>query len=231
MKQLSFLLVCLMAFIGFACNSNNTQEQNNKKTTTPTQTNPSTTQEASQKRARIVFFGNSLTAGYQLDEAMSFPALIQKRIDSLGLDYESVNAGQSGDTTADGLARLDWVMEQAIDVFVLELGANDALRGQDLANTKKNLQSIIDKLKAKYPDAKIALAGMQAPPNMGSEYSNAFRAIYKDLAQDNQLALIPFLLEGVAAVPSLNLPDGVHPNEAGQKIVMENVWAVLKNLL
>lgn len=220
-----------MAFIGFACNSNNTQEQNNKKTTTPTQTNPSTTQEASQKRARIVFFGNSLTAGYQLDEAMSFPALIQKRIDSLGLDYESVNAGQSGDTTADGLARLDWVMEQAIDVFVLELGANDALRGQDLANTKKNLQSIIDKLKAKYPDAKIALAGMQAPPNMGSEYSNAFRAIYKDLAQDNQLALIPFLLEGVAAVPSLNLPDGVHPNEAGQKIVMENVWAVLKNLL
>lgn len=179
----------------------------------------------------IIFFGNSLTAGYGLELSEAYPALIQMKIDSLGLNYEVINAGVSGETSASGNSRVDWVLESVIDVFILELGGNDGLRGLELSETYKNLQSIIDKVKSKYPDAVIVLAGMQVPPNMGKTYSDEFAAIYPRLARENNLPFIPFLLEGVGGERHLNLADGIHPTAEGQKIVAENVWAVLKDLL
>ena len=179
----------------------------------------------------ILFFGNSLTAGYGLDTEEAFPALIQNRIDSLGLNYTAINSGLSGETTSGGLNRLNWVLNQKVDVFVLELGANDGLRGIPLKETRNNLQSIIDLVKAKNPNTEIILAGMQIPPNMGQNYTTEFRKIYPDLAEKNNLQLIPFLLEGVAGIPELNLQDGIHPTAEGQKIVRDNVWGILKEVL
>lgn len=192
---------------------------------------PGPTSAAADTRGNIVFFGNSLTAGYGLDEEYSFPSLIQRRLDSLGLAYRAVNAGLSGETSAGGLTRIDWVMRQPIAVFVLELGGNDALRGFDLQTTRTNLQAIIDKVKAKYPAAKIVIAGMEAPPNLGKAYADGFRQIYQDLAQQNQAERIPFLLENVGGIPELNLPDRIHPNQEGQVIVANNVWRVLERVL
>jgi acyl-CoA thioesterase I len=182
-------------------------------------------------RKNIVFFGNSLTAAFQLDPALGFPALIQKKIDSLNLRYQCINAGLSGETTADGVNRIEWVLQQPVDVFVLELGANDALRGLPVAESKKNLQAIFDKVKSTYPDCKLVLVGMLAPPNLGTAYANAFRDMYPLLAKANNAALVPFLLEGVAADPALNLEDGIHPNPKGHTIVAETVWRVLKTVL
>jgi acyl-CoA thioesterase-1 len=179
----------------------------------------------------ILFFGNSLTAGYGLDPAESFPALIQKKIDSAGLPYKVVNAGVSGETSAGGNGRIDWILKQPVDVFVLELGANDGLRGIPVGETRKNLQLIIDKVKKKYPDAKLVLAGMQIPPNMGQEYSLKFRQIFPELAKKNNMALVPFLLQGVGGVRELNQRDGIHPTAGGAKIVAENVWSVLEAVL
>jgi len=142
-----------------------------------------------------------------------------------------VNAGNSGETSSGGLSRIDWVLRQHVDVFVLELGANDGLRGIPVVNTQKNLQAIIDKVKTKYPAVKLVLLGMQVPPNLGKTYTDAFKAMYPALAQKNNTALVPFLLKGVGGEPSLNQGDGIHPNEAGEKIVAENVWAVLKGQL
>ena len=180
----------------------------------------------------ILFFGDSLTAGYGLDDSNdAYPALVQEKIDSLGLKYNAINSGLSGETTAGGLSRIDWVLSQEVDVFVLELGGNDGLRGIALDETRKNLQAIIDKVGNKYPEATIILAGMQLPPNLGQDYTSEFKAIFEDLAKQNELALIPFLLENVGGIPELNLPDGIHPNIEGHKIVAENVWAVLGPLL
>ncbi|MBC7886233.1 MAG: arylesterase [Saprospiraceae bacterium] len=179
----------------------------------------------------ILFFGNSLTAGYGLDENQSFPTLIQQRLDSLGLKYIAINAGLSGETTSGGKNRIDWVLKQKVDVFVLELGANDVLRGLGLKEIEANLRTILDKVKASNPKVKIVLAGMQAPSNMGNDYTRQFAAIYPKLAKEYQAALIPFLLENVATIPSLNLEDGKHPNAAGQYIVRENVWKELKGVL
>ena len=179
----------------------------------------------------LVFFGNSLTAGMGLDPRESFPALIQNKLDSLNMKYSVVNAGLSGETTSGGKSRVDWVLNQKPDVFVLELGANDGLRGIPLEETRRNLQSIIDKVKKKNPEVKIVLVGMQIPPNMGPEYTSEFRKIFPDLAEENSLALIPFLLEGVAGNPELNQRDGIHPTAEGQKIVAENVWRVLQGVL
>ncbi len=177
---------------------------------------------------RIVCFGNSLTAGYGLEESQAYPALLQKRIDSLGLAYEVVNAGLSGETSSGGVNRIDWILGQPVDIFILELGANDALRGLDLNRTRQNLQGIVDKVLATYPDAVIIIAGMKAPPNMGIAYTDNFADVFTDLARENDLELIPFLLEGVAANSSLNLEDGIHPNVQGQRLVMENIWSVLE---
>ena len=179
----------------------------------------------------ILFFGNSLTAGYGLEPAEAFPALIQHKIDSLGLKYTTVNAGVSGETSAGGNGRIEWILKSSVDVFVLELGANDGLRGIPITETKKNLQAIIDKVKTKYPQAKLVLAGMQVPPNMGAKYSNEFRTMFVDLAMQNNMSLIPFLLEGVGGVKSLNQQDGIHPNVEGAKIVADNVWQVLEDLI
>ncbi len=179
----------------------------------------------------ILFFGNSLTAGYGLDTKESFPSLIQDRLDSLELKYTVINAGLSGETTAGGKNRLSWVLKQKVDIFVLELGANDGLRGIPLDETRNNLQTIIDAVREKNSETKIILAGMQIPPNMGQEYTKEFRTIFPDLAKKNNLQLIPFLLDGVAGNPDLNLPDGIHPTAEGQKIVRENVWVILEGLL
>jgi acyl-CoA thioesterase-1 len=186
---------------------------------------------AADSAKHIVFFGNSLTAGYGLDPTEAFPSVIQGMIDSLQLPYKVVNAGLSGETTAGGKGRIDWLLQQPVDIFVLELGGNDGLRGIPVSETGKNLQEIIDRVKAKYPNAKIMLAGMQVPPNMGSKYAGEFRAVFKTLADKNNVPLVPFLLEGVGGVPELNQADGIHPTAKGAVIVAENVWKVLKGLL
>jgi acyl-CoA thioesterase-1 len=179
-----------------------------------------------------LFFGDSITAGYGLDDpSEAFPGVIKNKIDSLKLPYKVINAGLSGETTAGGNGRVDWLLKQKIDVFLLELGANDGLRGIPATETSKNLQSIIDKVKAKYPQAKIILLGMQVPPNMGPDYTNKFKAVFPALAAKNNIPLVPFLLQGVGGVPELNQGDGIHPTAKGAKIVAENVWKVLKGVL
>lgn len=188
-----------------------------------------TTAESNGKK--ILFFGDSLTAGYGLEVADAFPAIIQEKLDSLGMDYQVVNAGLSGETTASGRNRMAWVLEDDISVVVLELGANDGLRGIPLEETRKNLQAMVDMIQEKLPQATIVLAGMQIPPNMGPEYTSGFRDIFPELAQKEDLPLIPFLLEGVAGIPELNQGDGIHPTKKGQQLVAENVWEVLAEVL
>jgi len=182
-------------------------------------------------RKIILFFGNSITAGFGLDISEAFPALIQQRLDSNGLDYSVVNAGLSGETTAAGNTRVEWILEQKIDIFVLELGANDGLRGIPLTETRANLISIIEKVWKKDPNIKIVLAGMEIPPNMGPEYTAEFRSIFADLAKQYSIHLIPFLLKNVGGIPELNLPDGIHPTSEGHAIIVNNVWPVLEPLL
>jgi acyl-CoA thioesterase I len=179
----------------------------------------------------ILFFGDSLTAGYGLSPEMAFPSIIEKELNKSSLRVKVTNAGLSGETSAGGLARIDWVLRQPIDVFVLELGANDGLRGLPLDQTKKNLQGIIDKVKAKYPKAKLVLAGMMVPPNMGKQYSAEFKNIYPELAKKNNATLIPFLLDGVGGNEKLNQADGIHPNVEGHKIVGKNLSVVLGKLI
>jgi acyl-CoA thioesterase-1 len=179
----------------------------------------------------ILFFGTSRTAGMGLDPNEAFPAVIQGKIDSLSLPFEVVNAGLSGETTASGKNRINWVLNQKVDVFVLELGANDGLRGVPLKETKNNLQAIIDVVKEKNPDTKIVLVGMEIPPNMGEAYTSEFRNLFPELAKKNNLTLVPFLLQNVGGIKELNQPDGIHPTAEGQKILANNVWEVLKPVL
>src|SRR5450432_2008667 len=179
----------------------------------------------------IVFFGDSLTAGYGLDPTQAYPALIQARLRAAGLDDEVINAGISGDTTSGGLARVDWALRRPVDVFVLALGGNDGLRGVSLAETRRNLAAILARVRLKNPLVKLVVAGMQLPPNLGASYASEFRAIFPDVAREANASIIPFLLEGVAAKPELNQPDMIHPTPAGQQVVADNVWAVLKPLL
>jgi acyl-CoA thioesterase-1 len=179
----------------------------------------------------ILFFGTSLTAGMGLDPNDAYPAMIQEKLDSLDLPYQVINAGLSGETTASGRNRLGWVLKQEVDIFVLELGANDGLRGIPLDETRKNLQAIIDKVRSKNPKTKIILAGMQIPPNLGQEYTSEFRNIFPELAKENNILLIPFILENVAGKPELNQQDGIHPTAEGQKILAGNVWEVLEQVV
>jgi acyl-CoA thioesterase-1 len=177
------------------------------------------------KNRTLVFFGDSLTAGYGLDEpSLAFPGLIQLRLDSAGIGYQVVNAGVSGETSSGGVERIDWILSKPVDIFVLELGANDGLRGIPIDATTKNLQLIIDKVRAKNSNAKIILAGMQVPPNMGERYTSAFKAMFPALAKKNNIELVPFLLEGVGGEIALNQADGIHPTIEGHKIVADNVW-------
>jgi acyl-CoA thioesterase I len=183
------------------------------------------------ERGVVLFVGTSLTAGYGIGEEFAYPARLQEKIDSAGLPFRVANAGISGETSAGGLARIDWMLQRPIDVLVLELGANDGLRGLDVAALRANLDAIIRRTKNAHPDADIILAGMEAPPNLGESYTRAFRRVYTDLAREHDLPLVPFLLDGVAAEPALNLDDGIHPNQAGQRRVAANVWPVLEAVL
>ena len=186
---------------------------------------------AAQDTATILFLGDSLTAGYGLPQEQAFPHLIGRRLQQEGFPYEVVNAGVPGDTSASGLRRIDWLLRRRVDILFLELGANDMLRGLPLDMTRQNLQTIIDKARAANPDVQIVVAGMLAPPNLGPEYTAEFRDIFPALADANDALLMPFLLQGVAARPELNLPDGIHPNAAGQEIVAAAVWRLLVPLL
>ena len=179
----------------------------------------------------ILFFGDSITAGYGLDPEDAFPAVIQARADSLGYKVDAINAGVSGETSAGGLRRVDWILQRPFDIFVLELGGNDGLRGIDPAHTRDNLHQIIQKIKTNRPDAAIVLAGMEAPPNMGDGYTREFRQIFQDLADSNRVAFLPFILENVAGNPDLNLPDGIHPTAEGHRIIAQNLWEVLHPLI
>lgn len=179
----------------------------------------------------ILCFGNSLTAGYGLENEEAYPEVLDHVLDSLGYDYVVVNSGVSGETTSGGLNRIDWVMKQPVDIFILELGANDGLRGIATAETKKNLEDIIMKVKAKSPGVKILLAGMQMPPSMGFDYADDFKAVFPAVAEKTDVTLIPFFLENVGGHPDLNQADGMHPNAEGTKIVVENVMRELKGIL
>ena len=190
---------------------------------------PAQSQNSEEKR--ILFFGDSITAGLGVDKSQSFPALIQQKLDSAGMNYEVINAGLSGETSAGGLRRIDWVMQKPVDIFVLELGGNDALRGIDLGSTKNNLQQIIDKVQEKYPEVQIFLAGMQVPPNLGQEYTSNFQKMYPELAEENDLPLIPMMLEKIGGSDIYMQEDGIHPTPAGHNIIAESIWNELSPIL
>jgi acyl-CoA thioesterase I len=179
----------------------------------------------------IVFLGDSLTAGLGVEPSEAFPALVREKIHAAGLPFEVQNAGLSGDTSAGGLRRIDWLLQRPIDVLIIELGANDGLRGLDLKSMKANLQAIVDKTKAKNPQVKIVLAGMQVPPNLGPEYASEFQRIFAELARDNHATLIPFLLEGVGGQREFNQQDLIHPSAAGHRIIADVVWRTLEPIL
>lgn len=179
----------------------------------------------------VLFLGTSLTAGLGVGPEEAYPALVQQKIDSAGLGFRVVNAGVSGETSAGGLRRIEWLLRQPVTVLVVEVGANDALRGQDLDSTRANLQMIVDRTRAAWPKATIVIAGMQAPPNLGRRYAEGFRNIFPDLARRNRTALVPFLLEDVGGVSELNQADGIHPTAKGHEIMAATVWRVLSPIL
>jgi len=185
----------------------------------------------------LVCFGDSLTAGYGLDDPAldAYPALLQRKLDALppavpAVRWRVINAGLSGETTSGGARRVDWILRQPVDVFLLALGANDGLRGIDPAVSKKSLQTIVDRVRARYPDAKIVIAGMMMPPSMGEDYTREFAAMYPALAEKDRLTLVPFLLDGVGGRSALNQADAIHPNPAGHALIAENLWARLQPL-
>jgi acyl-CoA thioesterase I len=180
-------------------------------------------------RPIIVAFGDSLTAGYGLPEDQSYTTLLQEKIDAGGYAYRVVNAGVSGDTSAGGVRRIEWALEGDVKYLILELGGNDALRGLPVNELRKNLSQIIET--AQKRQVKVILAGMEAPPNLGAAYTNGFRQVFRELAQQYKLPLIPFVLEGIGGQPELNQADGIHPNAEGEKRMTENIWRVLQPLL
>jgi len=217
--------VAVLLFALFsACGNGSSSNQASQATTAPP--------DSTSSDMNVLFFGDSLTAGYGLDDqSEAFPGVIQGKIDAAKLHYHVVNAGVSGETSAGGKGRINWILKQRVDVFVLELGANDGLRGIPVSETVDNLQSIIDAVKARYPKAKLVMLGMQIPPSMGTQYTYSFKAIFPELAAKNKMALVPFLLKDVAGIPSLNQKDGIHPTAEGAKIVADNVWQVLQDVL
>lgn len=182
-------------------------------------------------KKRIVVLGDSITAGYGLDPQEAYPALLQKKIDAASLPYTVTNAGVSGDTTAGGLRRVAWALGKGADVLVVALGGNDGLRGISPEQTEKNLTGIIDKAREKNPALKVIIAAMQMPDNMGAEFTEKFKGLFSKVATEKKAVVVPFLLEGVGGVESLNQQDRIHPTAEGQAKVAENVWKVLKDQL
>ena len=215
----------LLALLAAGCHADTTDS----KTTAPT---AAEVPAAKKQQPTILFFGDSITAGLGVDPDEAYPALIENKVDSLKLPYDVVNAGLSGETTAGGRSRIHWVLSrQPVRVFVLELGGNDGLRGLPLADTRKNLQAIIDTVRQQAPQAKIVLAGMQIPPNMGPAYAADFKQLYGEIAAKNKVALIPFLLENVGGIAKLNQADGIHPTPEGHRLVARTVWRTVQPLL
>jgi len=186
---------------------------------------------ADDRPLRIIFLGDSLTAGLGLDVEEAYPNLIQKKLSAAGMKAKVVNAGVSGDTSAGGLRRIEWLLREPADVLVIALGANDGLRGLDVDSMKKNLRSMIDLARAHCKDMTVVLAGMLVPPNQGADYARRYGEAFSEVARDANVPLLPFLLEGVAGNPELNQPDGVHPNVRGQEIIAEHVWEMLRDVL
>lgn len=223
-------ILFLMAILFSSC-SNSEKNRGDDQTNAKPADNAPVGAESSSEPKNILFFGTSLTAGYGLEQGEAYPELLQKRLDSLKMPYKAVNGGLSGETSAAGKSRISWLLKQPVAVFVLELGANDGLRGIAVKETTLNLQSIIDQVKKKYPQVKLVLTGMEVPPNMGQQYASDFRNMFKALAAKNDMVFVPFLLDGVAGIPKLNQNDGIHPTAEGQKILANNVWEKLKDVL
>lgn len=229
--ECSFLKFCYFIItLGLLSCGNGNNNKEKVETVAPTATDITVVD--SSKKKTILCFGDSITAGYGLDDSNdAFPTVLQSKIDSLELDYVVVNSGLSGETTAGGRSRIKWVLNQDIDVFLLELGANDGLRGVPLSETRANLQAIIDAVRDKNPNTTIILAGMELPPNMGQDYTSEFRSIFADLAKKNNLTFIPFILKNVGGIAELNQGDGIHPTIEGHKIVANTVWEVLETVI
>ena len=226
MPRLNLFFLSFLLIVTSSCGDQKKPVDNETKINTLAQN-----QQKVESLKTIIFFGNSLTAGYGVEPTEAFPALIQEKIDSLSLPYKVVNAGLSGETTSGGKNRVSWILKNRCDVFVLELGANDGLRGIPVTETAKNLQVIIDQVKAKNPQVKLVLTGMEVPPNMGGKYASDFHDVFPALAKKNKMAFVPFLLEDVAGITNLNQSDGIHPTVEGHKILAENVWEVLEQIL
>jgi len=222
-------LLCLLLLGALHCEGSDSESG---ATGTPDPTRAVATADATPaERPVILFLGTSLTAGYGLPEDEAYPALIQARIDAFGLPLRVVNAGVSGDTSAGGLRRLDWLLRLPVAVLVVELGANDMLRGQPVEALEANLAAILERTRAAHPDARLVVAGMRAAPNLGRDYAEAFDAVYPRLAEREGAALLPFLLEDVAARPALNQPDGIHPTADGHALIADRMWQVLEPIV
>lgn len=224
--------ILLYLVIGLCCFScDNTTTETPSKSSTVTEKEVDNKPSTSKPKKTIIFFGDSLTAAYGIDEEQGFTSIIQRKIDSLDLNYKVVNAGLSGETTAGGVGRINWILKQPVDIFVLELGGNDGLRGIDPAATYDNLTKIAETVKSKYPEATLVIAGMEAPPNMGTAFTTEFRKVFQRVAKEQEALLIPFLLEKVGGKPELNLPDGIHPTAQGHQLVAETIWETLQKAL
>ncbi len=219
----------VLPFLIFGCGG---AESNGQPSDSAARTGADTESSSDANRRIVMFLGTSLTDGYGLEREDAYPALIQQKIDSAGLPWEVVNAGLSGEKSAGALQRVrSWLIKQPFDVLVIETGANDMLTGANLDTMRVNIQGIIDTVRAARPDARIVLAGMLAAPNLGPNYVRQFNGTYPELARENGLTFIPFILEGVAAQPTLNLADGIHPNERGHQLVAATVWKTLQPVL
>ena len=220
-----FILVILLMGCGNEKNSEKAREENSD-------TEQTTVISENSKSKTILCFGDSITAGYGLEDSNeAYPALLQKKIDSLELNYTVINSGLSGETTAGGRSRLSWVMKQKVDIFLLELGGNDGLRGIPLTETKANLKAIIETVQTESPNTRIILAGMELPPNMGKDYTTEFRELFAEIASQYDVAFIPFILKDVGGIKALNQNDGIHPTAEGHKIVANTVWEVLRPMV
>ncbi len=220
-----FILAILLIGCGNEKNSEKAREENSD-------TEQTTVISENSKSKTILCFGDSITAGYGLEDSNeAYPALLQKKIDSLELNYTVINSGLSGETTAGGRSRLSWVMKQKVDIFLLELGGNDGLRGIPLTETKANLKAIIETVQTESPNTRIILAGMELPPNMGKDYTTEFRELFAEIASQYDVAFIPFILKDVGGIKALNQNDGIHPTAEGHKIVANTVWEVLRPMV